>query len=365
MLRASRTDSRFSGLGLERVSPGVLEPIGDITPIPNVTKDVAFEQRDPEIRLFMGNNALTAFPPALLNLEYLTVLSLRGNQLSTLPPSLLRLKNLQTLNIAQNKLRHLPGEWLNCLDKGSKLRYFHVHPNPFWRPQPFVPDFAAAAQYQELTLGVDAVRDDGQVVSTVGTKLYARTPVQFMDITASAHTSFELPPTSCNDPKRTTLPIEPFHELETPMALDRELRYRAATSKIVNPQGPKSLLELALKKCAEKQNADETLAIMRQSSDVWPPHLLRLLEQAVEIRENGGLRCSVCGRETIIPLAQWVEFREIGQMIMIADGEGDGEMLFAGDRDSEGPVPFLMIGCSWKCIPKKVEKKRLVEEEVI
>jgi hypothetical protein len=66
-----------------------------------------------------------------------------------------------------------------------------------------------------------------------------------------------------------------------------------------------------------------------------------------------------------MPLAQWVEFRQIGWTTVTVDEEGVEESRFMGLGDvGEGlPVPFLRVGCSWSCVPVRVEEEVVGEEE--
>ncbi|KAJ4138958.1 hypothetical protein NW765_002854 [Fusarium oxysporum] len=75
----------FWSLGLEDVSNDTISPLSQFTCIPVVTKDVAFEQKDPEIKIYMAQNRLTRVPGAIFDLTYLTTLSLRHNKLTELP----------------------------------------------------------------------------------------------------------------------------------------------------------------------------------------------------------------------------------------------------------------------------------------
>ncbi|KAL1843279.1 hypothetical protein VTJ49DRAFT_2388 [Mycothermus thermophilus] len=360
----------LSGLDLETISDGLLDPISDIEPIPNVAKDVEFEKRDPRLQVFLFNNSLRSFPVSLFNAEHLTVLSLRANQLTTIPPAIGKLKNLEAVNIAQNYLSYLPGELLNLLQKG-KLRSFNFQPNRFWKPDtaslpPTNP--GAAEKYELLTFGnppkVD--RQSGWIGLT--TKLHFRSPVQFFDGARNTYSTFKLPPVSKHpqDPTREgddgiEIELEPFTQLAMPKEVTRELSAaRLPTSLMANSKGARSLFELALRACAISAQADRIAGWLREDAAEfpWPSHLAPAVERAVETHREGGLRCSVCGRETLLPLAQWLEFRHIRLQYVV-----DGEQGFESDAVDLGqePVPFLRVGCSWRCVPVRVEKE--VEDE--
>ncbi|UKZ72005.1 uncharacterized protein TrAtP1_012942 [Trichoderma atroviride] len=73
-------------MGLEELSDGTIERLGQVANIPDVAKDVAFVPREPELKLFLALNRLSRLPGSLFDLTHLVVLSLRGNQLTELPP---------------------------------------------------------------------------------------------------------------------------------------------------------------------------------------------------------------------------------------------------------------------------------------
>ena len=350
-------------MGLESISEGLLDPIADIVPIPTVAKDVPFEQRDAQIQVFLSNNRLRSFPAALFNIEHLTVLSLRANRLVEIPPAISKLKNLETLNIGQNYLRFLPGELLGLLRQGSKLRSLNFAPNRFWQPDT-APDYnnLGADAYERLTFGFQPEIKIESSWCGLTTRLHSRTPVHF---STSAHPNslrFALPPLDAKGVKDPPLELEPFTALEAPRGLaPGDRRALPPTSKLVNPRGAKSLFELALQACAASPQAERIPGWLREDGG-WPAHVAPAVQRAVEIGRAGGEWCAVCGRATVMPLARWVEFRHIGRTTVTVDAEGLALSRFAALGDvGEGGVllPFLRVGCSWRCVPKKVEWVRM------
>ncbi|UKZ56767.1 hypothetical protein TrVGV298_010608 [Trichoderma virens] len=100
-------------MGLEELSDDIVHRMSQIACIPVVARDVAFVQKEPELKLFLSLNRLTRLPSSLFDINHLTVLSLRGNQLTELPSAISKLRNLKQLNISQNRFRHLPAEFLD------------------------------------------------------------------------------------------------------------------------------------------------------------------------------------------------------------------------------------------------------------
>jgi hypothetical protein len=156
----------------------------------------------------------------------------------------------------------------------------------------------------------------------------------------------------------TALELEPFTELAAPLELASELRSHADTSRLANPRGARSLFELALKVCATSAEADRIHSWLSEEEG-WPDHLAPAVRKAMDIHRAGGECCSVCGRDMVVPLARWVEFRHIGRTTVTVDEDGLELSRFTalGDRSQGGfPLPFLRAGCSWRCVPKKVKK---------
>lgn len=333
----SRNLTGSSGLELGTVSDGILEQISAITPIPDVAMDVAFEQREPKIKVFLSCNRLARFPRALLDIEHLTVLSLRNNRLDKIPPGISKLTNLATLNISQNKLRFLPAELLQLLQRGSKLRELLIQPNPFWVAGSNPESNLGGDKYERHTFGYRPDMMDRSDWTGLTTRLTGRTPVQFVDNAYRVHSRFAFPPFESS--ARATIELESFEELATPGGV----RLR---SEEVNYGGVKSLFELALHASISSGQADQIAVFLREEEGL--PHLAPAVETALEIERGGGVRCSVCGKDTIVPLASWVEFRDIYPEAIVA-----GRTHVAIERRTVD-VPFMRVGCSWKCIPVRV-----------
>jgi hypothetical protein len=145
--------------------------------------------------------------------------------------------------------------------------------------------------------------------------------------------------------------LEPFTELAAPRDLEILLHSRS-TSGILKAKGAKSLFELALGACVTSGQMDVVMAWLREGGE-RPKHLTAALGRAADIYHEKGLRCSVCGRQTIAPVAQWVEFRHIGRTTVLNDID---RFTALGEAGQAVPVPFLRVGCSWSCVPMKIER---------
>ena len=355
----------YSALDLSSVAKEVLEPLSGFTLIPTVAKDVAFEQKDPSIKVFLGNNLLRQFPIAIIDIEYLTVLSLRGNRLEELPPSIASLKNLQVLNIAQNSLRCLPAELLELMQKGSLLQDLQLHPNPYYQPEERSYCRWGTAEYEEQTFDPAPEFEVETAWSGITTVLRSRTPVQFMDSAQRIRSAFSFPLAGVDLPYDSRkLEQEDFWEVAVPK--DNSLRNRTHESNPVRRRrGPPSLFEVALRAAMSAPEVDQ-LSSLLVDEDV-PEHLSRVMDKAVDIHQMGGQRCCVCHRETWSPAAEWLEFREVLRTtvkLVERDGtqtEVEQSTKMANNGD-ESWVPFMRKGCSWSCIPQKSSQPPSSEE---
>ncbi|KAK3693631.1 hypothetical protein B0T22DRAFT_45759 [Podospora appendiculata] len=349
----------LSELGLKTLSNSVVESLSNLVPIPTVMKDVAFEHKDPSIKLFLSRNPLKQFPGAIANIEHLTVLTLRATRLTELPGSIASLKNLQSLNVASNSLRYLPGELLELMKKGSALNDLQFHPNPFFQPRDHSPSGHGRAEY-EMTFDVDADPQPlGNSWNGLTTSLLSRTPVQFFNSARSSLSDFSLPPLDEHltaDSRK--IEHEDFWDLAVPKTIAASQSHFQASrdgTQRQRPVGATSLHELALRAAARALQPHE-LEFIKQGE--YPIRNPDVVERAVRIHRAGGQKCCVCKRETWNPLTEWLEFREVLRTHVSTSVE-DGEsrtietLVRLGNNVDECYVPFVRKGCSWACIPLK------------
>ncbi|KAK3363319.1 hypothetical protein B0T25DRAFT_596427 [Lasiosphaeria hispida] len=353
-----REEVDLSALQLCSIPNAILELVSLIAPIPTVAKDVAFEQRDPSIKLFLSNNSLRQFPSAIFNVDHLTVLSLRANRLTELPPAIASLKNLETLNIAQNKLRSLPGELLSLMKAGSKLTDIQLHPNPFYQPN--VPNCSSsgADEYEQGTFGPKD--DDGMCESWYGftTSLLARTPVQFSN-RSTVVSRFEFPTVSSLPTHLRKLELEELWSLEIPKAIGGQLGPHLDDVRESMPKGAPSLFELALRAAVGHPDRESAKCVL--SEQCVSNHFAAAFDRAAHISDVGGQTCCVCGRDTIMPVTEWIEFRELQRTQVIVAGSGESLVenwysVRVSNNGDEHCVPFVRRGCSWNCIPFKASE---------
>ncbi|KJZ74870.1 hypothetical protein HIM_05779 [Hirsutella minnesotensis 3608] len=299
-------------MGLDEISDETIEPLANFTCIPLVTKDVAFEQRDPELEIYLAMNRLRWIPKSIFDLSHLTILSLRGNKLRELPPAIAQLKNLEQLNVSLNRLRHLPAELLDLLQPGGKLRKLVLHPNPYDQPEtPF-----------QRALMTDQDDPDAHFL----TIHLGRSPLQLSDSRGKVFSGFRLP----------------TGDMSERVAVDSTGAAPRSSSRVP------SLLEVALRTCYNSSHLPELEHYI--PDDLSP--LRQLLARATEQKRSGGLLCTKCRRLLVMPTVEWLEWREV---CAYGDETGDGPSLRMAVSLSltcgEIAVPFKHRGCSADCGP--------------
>ncbi|KAG6001915.1 hypothetical protein E4U43_001213 [Claviceps pusilla] len=327
----------FWSMGLGELSHETLSPLANFSCIPMVTKDVAFEQKEPELKMYLAMNRLRLIPGALFELQHLTILSLRGNKLSEIPPAIAKLSNLKQLNVSQNRLRSLPAELMRLFDLG--LRDLVLHPNPFFEP--------------ESSLSFERALDenDDRLKSTVErlvSRFLGRSPLQVSDSMGQVLSAFKFPSYSesnkvavadgggggggdddddddDDDNNNNNNSVDVGHVVPMPSRVP-------------------SLVELAVRSCYSTNE-------LPQLSHYIPDglsHIRGLLERAVRQKEMGGISCTKCQKLVVVPAMEWVEWRDIHTV----DKTSSGRIVRAlSVADDERAIPFLHRGCSWQCGP--------------
>ena len=347
-----------------------MESISHIAPIPIVDKDVFFEQRDPQIKLFLSNNQLTQFPRCLLNVEHLTDLSLRANNLTEIPAGIAKLKNLQSLNIAQNQIKYLPFEFLQLFRKGSKLRSLQIQPNPLWFPEEwhdgpdeFVKRLDQAKRYAALAGSKQPdTKLESDWTGLIAT-IHRRSRVEFID-SSRRIAGFRLPST---DRPLRRCEMEPFYKLAGPPEL-RKQGPGASTVRLLNCRGARSLFEYALAACARSSEADDLCQWLETEQDQgWPEGMSATLQEAIKFSRDGrDLKCSMCGRKAVLPMTRWVEYYFINPAKVEVRSDGENSIT-ASERFSQTPqpemYPFMRFGCTWTCVPPTIERVEGEDED--
>ncbi|KAF2092827.1 hypothetical protein NA57DRAFT_81975 [Rhizodiscina lignyota] len=381
-MQAQRVD--LSGLNLTEVSDSTISPLHSMVRYAQHLDDQSDSPREyftflPTIQLFLSSNRLRRLPNELFNLDNITVLSLRNNKLTEIPSCIRNLRNLVELNVSGNKLRHLPYELLSIPDGDTRLSRLTILPNPFAQIIPT----ADAAKLPIIDIhqfiGIEAIKEDstmstanwplrGQTsrlagwVTILGEQMRGRwkwskrSYHQSMDGDSNEHL-LRLSPKEDYMIRRQLLKARPMLIASSPVAYlnlfgspnqlgarapsamtDEELQgFFDDPSTSPAQDGPKahSLVELALKECSASDSLSQLHTLLPEDS---PRHVVDALDNAQQVKQTGGKRCSVCGRSYVIPRTEWIEYWHYVP----------GEMKCSF---SELFVPFLRKGCSWKCVP--------------
>ncbi|UNI13656.1 hypothetical protein JDV02_000379 [Purpureocillium takamizusanense] len=330
----------FWRLGLEELSSETLSPLGSFECIPVVAKDVAFEQKDPELEMYLAMNRLRTLPGALFDLTHLTILSLRGNKLTELPPAICKLRNLRELNVSQNRLRHLPAELVDLLGPDSKLRTLVLHPNSFYEPEePFSrsSDTTQALEHHS--------QREGHSMPHFASTHRGRSPLQVCDSRGEVLSGFRLP----FDENVRMIAVDAGTHDDLPASSQGAAAARRDSSR---PSVVPTLVEAALLSCSRSSQ----LADLEFYIPDGLPWLRQLLRRATLQREAGGLGCSRCRRPLVVPRLEWLEWRDLGTYEPAAEGAGQGQRLTVRPlsmAEHERAVPFIHRGCSWECGPER------------
>lgn len=336
------------GIGLEALSGATVASLSEFSCIPLVAEGVPFQHEDPALKLYLSSNSLGRVPGALFDLEYLTVLSLRGNRLTELPSSVAKLRNLETLNLSQNSLHYLPAELLDLVSTNSRLKYLQIHPNPFYQPE----KLQQVLGEREGDLGLEEASDIPAIPSRNGhiSRIVARSPVQYNDSVGMTCSKFQL---------RPLLPESNIIQTDDMLAESAlPPSFAGPSSKLAMPGHTQeatkvpSLVELALQSCSRSAHLTQLPSLL---PDGTPQHLFDLLHKTIIQRDSGGQTCSECRRRVIIPRTEWLEWREIYKLstkrVESSVSQPQGEPL--SKNVEERAVPFIYRGCSWKCLPRR------------
>lgn len=356
-VEAGTEDVVLYSSGLTELSNETIEPLKQLTRIPLVGRDVAFEQHPTQIRLNLAANLLTKLPGAMFDVSTITMLTLRGNQLEELPPAIGKLCNLQTLNVSQNRLKYLPSELLDLMLNSSSLIQVVLHPNPFLQPK--VPKRLAEVASGPVVIEYtwpDGLPQDGAAEksppSFLAQKL-ARSEARFCDSRGQVLGKHPHP-----DGQGGFVTIAQSYKLEK-YSMDGDNSKESSDVSTTSESGltsVPSLLEATLRSCYATDHMPEMEALLREG----PPQLQALLRRAQEQKEMGGLRCSRCKKTMVVPASEWVEWQALfGNVDCPPDVLGPSTYSFVPTRGGvkeEFAVPYLRRACSAKCGPEGVSR---------
>lgn len=392
-----KADLNHRSLGISTIPDGTISRLGELALIPSVNRDVPFEQRNPKLGLYLSSNRLARAPGAIFNLEHLTYLSLRNNQISELPPSIGKLRNLRELNLSLNRLRYLPGELLELLKFPSALS-LQIHPNPFFKPECRIPsriqfgkadadlgDVLMPPDYlplffddgehgswfvsqddrspedicmQFLVMRKEDISDRSSTQNSLAwhVSLLARSPVQYSDSRGLILSKFHLPLEQSEYDVRSgeirymlsdTVPTEDLSLRSVPCPAGRASDIPSKASRVF------SLFELAAKSASHAaQTWDLVSYLPPESPSSIVRSIQRVAAQSALNGNSGALPCSICGRQVMTPVTQWIEWWDITKLVTSSRRLRPWWRLEPLSLDDdERAIPFLKRGCSLKCTP--------------
>jgi hypothetical protein len=123
-----------------------------------------------------------------------------------------------------------------------------------------------------------------------------------------------------------------------------------------------SLLEVALSACSKTSELPYLASLL---PDNHPNNFPALLASAAAKRESGGSKCTICGRNFIVPRTEWIEWWEIAKVIENTTMASAASPLrqMENERDViERMVPLIRRGCSWLCGPGKMVAEDNMED---
>lgn len=331
----------FWSMGLEDISNDTISPLSQFACIPLVTKDVAFVQKDPELKLYLAMNRLTRVPGAIFDLTHLTILSLRGNKLTELPPAIAKLQHLKELNVSQNRLRSLPVELLDLFTYGNNLHTLAVHPNPFWQPEEDLNGQVSRDNNQSNGALLYSYAESISVATPhLVSRSLGRSPLQLSNTTGRILSDFRFP----TDHRARILAIEGPGASSSPSSLTSSESRNSLTGASRVP----SLLETALRACYRSTQLPEMGYYIPDGLS----HLRKLVERAQRQKEIGGLVCSRCRTPTVVPTVEWVEWRDVRTCQRVKnETPAQVRVVPLSMAEGERTVPFVHRGCSWRCGP--------------
>ncbi|EJP65695.1 Protein LAP2 [Beauveria bassiana] len=337
----------FWSMGLEDLSNETMTPLSQLSCIPQVSRDVAFEQKDPELKIYLARNRLWRLPGSLFDLTFLTVLSLRDNKLTEIPASIAKLTNLRELNLAQNKLRTLPPQLLDLIGPTGRLKKLMLFPNPFAQPDRAIGDISDDGN-MEVHDYIVSMRVGATRPAILG-RFLGQTPLQLTTSKGRRTSRFAL------SFEYEKLPIELTRQEMDDGSNEVVLEGREDALAAKQSRVP-SLVEVALRACYRIPKPEGLAQYIPDEL-----HQLRtLVIQTGNQKHSGGVTCSTCRKLMVMPAVEWVEWRDLRTCYWLQAGGGRdvdpghmaARLIPLSRAQEEIAVPFLHRACSWLCGPR-------------
>jgi hypothetical protein len=338
-------DIQLSHMSLTELSNETIKPLASFVKQSAAWNPHSFCELTPQLRLYLAQNSLSSIPAEIFNLEHLETLSLRNNKLTQLPTAIRQLKRLRELNLGNNRLPYLPFELLDLLNDSTSLEILSLYPNQFLEPTETSKVQASARLPTQLRQS-----EARHAKSNWLPRYHYRSDVRFLDKTGvlvKGPARFEMR-------GRGRVHLADPDDVPTPPGAEFSEFSSFAPS----------LLELSLRTYSKIPNAPSMAEYLGRAP---PERLAKVLDRAKAVREMepNGRRCTVCGREFVVPRTEWIEWWSVERRGGGFESQGSKtETLLSptaspsrdtfGNPPNEVPkVPFMRRGCSWRCSPTK------------
>ena len=286
-----------------------------------VPVEEAYRSLKPALKLFLGNNGLSALPPELWNLRDLKALSLRNNDLKFLSPSIARLKSLRALNISANKIRYLPWEMLSLLCPTGKLRLFNMDSNYYlvsndwdlmakdwlcWKDYHDFRMYRTARWLRNLDL---AISDSLCFVTSTPAAYFAGNGQLLPHSKQRPYSHLAGDKSTSESELRSQIA---FYKVDEKPTQQEQNIQRNVTGRVP------SLFELSLRSVAANcetlpyssfpiDNDDASFTATAGPTTPLPPAVQAGLDEVRQVWNDGGRNCSVCQRPYVNPRSEWLE----------------------------------------------------------
>ncbi|VUC21381.1 unnamed protein product [Clonostachys rosea] len=340
----------FWQMDLTELSNDTIALLSQFTHIPKITKDVAFEQKEPELKLYLAQNRLMRLPGALFDVTYLTTLSLRNNKLTDVPPAIGKMSNLQQLNLSQNRIRNFPVELLDLFKANSRLEGLSLFPNPLLlAEQPFESLLDNVGE-EPFQVWDGAPWKTTENLPRFLTRRLGRSPVQATESTGKITSAFSIQ--SIMD--TGVVSVEHFfnakHESHGSPNPSEEPDVAVQQQTASSTRVP-SLVEAVMRSAHRTPHLGEMVSYIPDELS----HLRALCDRAAVQKDQGGLVCSQCRRAIVTPALEWIEWREIRSFSESTrfGRAGKYRLVPISVRRDEINVPFIHRACSLRCGPQE------------
>jgi hypothetical protein len=317
-------------------------------------EEFEFQQSDSKFELYLAQNQLSRLPGAMFDVSCLSILSLRGNQLTEIPPAIKKLTMLQELNLSQNRLQHLPVEILDLFNVDSRLETLTLWPNPFLLPdctfhglneldvevgEPVNRGLMESPVFMSTSTNDDKSNSFEELAPRLITRRLGRSSIQVSCASGRITSSFQFPLLEAEQASSSRLHVDKVYERrKTFFSVDPRKYDEEVDSRTRVP----SLTEAIMRRLHDTEHLADLALYMTDEMD----HLSGLVQRTIRQKEAGGLACSHCRRPIVVPVAEWLEWREVRKRNTTND-----QLDLLSEAENEHCVPFLHRACSWKCGP--------------